>query len=72
MTTSAHRRSTYWSYTRVAVAYTSAAQLTRTAYAARTTPTRITELFGDVEDSDPLADPLDDGDDDFDVPSFLK
>ena len=34
----------------------------------RTSPTRITELFGDVEDADPLAD----DDDDFDVPSFLK
>jgi cell division protein FtsZ len=34
----------------------------------RTSPTRITELFGDVGDADPLAD----DDDDFDVPSFLK
>ena len=34
----------------------------------RTSPTRITELFGDVDDDDPLAD----DDDDFDVPSFLK
>jgi cell division protein FtsZ len=35
----------------------------------RTTPTRITELFADADDEDPLAD----GDDDeFDVPSFLK
>ena len=34
----------------------------------RTSPTRITELFGEVEDADPLAD----DDDDFDVPSFLK
>jgi len=34
----------------------------------RTSPNRITELFGDVEDADPLAD----DDDDFDVPSFLK
>jgi cell division protein FtsZ len=35
-----------------------------------TTPTRITELFGDGEtDQD---DPLDGDDDDFDVPSFLK
>jgi hypothetical protein len=32
-------------------------------------PTRITELFGDTSDPDPLAD---DDDDDFDVPSFLK
>jgi cell division protein FtsZ len=30
-------------------------------------PTRITELF-----AEPEADPLDDDDDDFDVPSFLK
>ena len=36
----------------------------------RTTSTRITELFGSDDDEDPLAD--DDGDDDFDVPSFLK
>jgi cell division protein FtsZ len=35
----------------------------------RTSPTRITELFPDEEDEDPLAD---DDDDDFDVPSFLK
>ena len=35
----------------------------------RTSPTRITELFGDDDEPDPLAD---DGDDDFDVPSFLK
>ena len=34
----------------------------------RTSPTRITELFADVDDADPLAD----DDDDFDVPSFLK
>jgi cell division protein FtsZ len=34
----------------------------------RTTPTRITELFADEDESDPLAD----DDDDFDVPSFLK
>jgi len=33
-----------------------------------TSPTRITELFGDDDEPDPL----DDGDDDFDVPSFLK
>ena len=31
-------------------------------------PTSIKELFGD----EPQRDPLDDGDDDFDVPSFLK
>jgi cell division protein FtsZ len=37
--------------------------------APRTSPTRITELFGSDDESDPLAD--DDGDD-FDVPSFLK
>jgi cell division protein FtsZ len=36
----------------------------------RTTPTRITELFGSDDDEDPLAD--DGDDDDFDVPSFLK
>ena len=36
----------------------------------RTSPTRITELFGTDDDSDPLADA--DDDDDFDVPSFLK
>jgi cell division protein FtsZ len=37
----------------------------------RTSPTRITELFGDdVDDDDPLAGA--DDDDDFDVPSFLK
>jgi cell division protein FtsZ len=36
----------------------------------RTSPTRITELFGSADEPDPLAD--DDGDDDFDVPSFLK
>jgi cell division protein FtsZ len=36
----------------------------------RTTSTRITELFGSEDDEDPLAD--DGGDDDFDVPSFLK
>jgi cell division protein FtsZ len=36
----------------------------------RTTSTRITELFGSDDDEDPLAD--DGGDDDFDVPSFLK
>ena len=36
----------------------------------RTSPTRITELFGDSDESDPLAD-IDD-EDDFDVPSFLK
>ncbi|HSM65507.1 MAG TPA: cell division protein FtsZ, partial [Ilumatobacteraceae bacterium] len=37
----------------------------------RTSPTRITELFGTDDDAeDPLA--TDDGDDDFDVPSFLK
>jgi cell division protein FtsZ len=37
----------------------------------RTSPTRITELFG--EESDEADDPLADGDDDdFDVPSFLK
>ena len=36
----------------------------------RTAPTRITELFGSDDEVDPLAD--DDGDDDFDVPSFLK
>jgi len=36
----------------------------------RTSPTRITELFGSDDEPDPLAD---DGDDDeFDVPSFLK
>ena len=35
-----------------------------------TTPTRIAELFGDGETNQ--ADPLDDDDDDFDVPSFLK
>ncbi len=35
----------------------------------RTSPTRITELFGDSDEPDPLAD---DDDDDFDVPSFLK
>jgi cell division protein FtsZ len=35
----------------------------------RTSPTRITELFGEVDEEDPLAD---DDDDDFDVPSFLK
>ena len=35
----------------------------------RTTPTRITELFGDDSDEDPLAG---DDDDEFDVPSFLK
>ena len=35
-----------------------------------TTPTRITELFGDGDSDQP--DPLDDDDDDFDVPSFLK
>ena len=34
-----------------------------------TSPTRITELFGDTGDSDPLDA---DDDDDFDVPSFLK
>ena len=34
----------------------------------RTAPTRITELFGDDDEADPLAD----DDDDFDVPSFLK
>ncbi len=34
----------------------------------RTSPTRITELFGESD----VADPLDDDDDDFDVPSFLK
>ena len=34
----------------------------------RTTPTRITELFGEEDEPDPLAD----DDDDFDVPSFLK
>ena len=38
--------------------------------APRTSPTRITELFGDyTADDDPLAE---DDDDDFDVPSFLK
>ena len=37
--------------------------------APRTSPTRITELFGEDVDDD---DPLDDEDDDFDVPSFLK
>ena len=31
------------------------------------TPSRITELF-----ADPDADPIEDDDDDFDVPSFLK
>ena len=36
----------------------------------RTSPTRITELFADADDADPLAD-IDD-DDEFDVPSFLK
>ncbi len=35
----------------------------------RTSPTRITELFGDTDEPDPLG-PTDD--DDFDVPSFLK
>ncbi|MFN3254633.1 MAG: cell division protein FtsZ [Ilumatobacter sp.] len=34
----------------------------------RTSPTRITELFGNTDDADPLVD----DDDDFDVPSFLK
>jgi cell division protein FtsZ len=38
--------------------------------APRTSPTRITELFGDEGDDD--DDPLADDDDDFDVPSFLK
>jgi cell division protein FtsZ len=37
--------------------------------APRTSPTRITELFGDDGNDD---DPLADDDDDFDVPSFLK
>jgi cell division protein FtsZ len=36
----------------------------------RTSPTRITELFGSEDEPDPLVD--DEGDDDFDVPSFLK
>jgi len=36
----------------------------------RTSPTRITELFGSDDEPDPLAD--DDDGDDFDVPSFLK
>ena len=36
----------------------------------RTSSTRITELFGTDDQSDPLAD--DGDDDDFDVPSFLK
>jgi cell division protein FtsZ len=35
----------------------------------RTSPTRITELFPGEDGEDPLAD---EGDDDFDVPSFLK
>jgi hypothetical protein len=38
--------------------------------APRTSSTRITELFGTDDESDPLAD--DGDDDDFDVPSFLK
>jgi cell division protein FtsZ len=38
--------------------------------APRTSPTRITELFGDDVDDDPLD--VEDDEDDFDVPSFLK